>query len=168
MAKTGPRGAGKKTSQARPRGDGAAAGEDATCIPLAEYAARRARVLEALDGAAAVVFAGEHAAPELGQWRPDLHFYYLTGLDAEPRAAVFFDPSAVDPKRRCVLLLGQEGPGLSEEARAVVEVVLHIRQFGSTRSINAGAASAIAMHEWVRRHAPTPEATGGTGTRRRA
>jgi tRNA G18 (ribose-2'-O)-methylase SpoU len=29
--------------------------------------------------------------------------------------------------------------------------VLHIRQFGSTRSINAAAASAIAMHEWVRR-----------------
>jgi tRNA G18 (ribose-2'-O)-methylase SpoU len=55
--------------------------------------------------------------------------------------------------RRCVLLLGQEGPGLSEEARALVEVVLHIRQFGSTRSINAAAASAVAMHEWVRAHA---------------
>jgi tRNA G18 (ribose-2'-O)-methylase SpoU len=31
-------------------------------------------------------------------------------------------------------------------------VVLHIEQFGSTRSINAGAAAAIAMHAWVRRH----------------
>ena len=55
---------------------------------------------------------------------------------------------------RCVMLFGQEGPGLSDEARAVVETVLHIRQFGSTRSINAGAASAVAMHEWIRRHAP--------------
>jgi tRNA G18 (ribose-2'-O)-methylase SpoU len=54
----------------------------------------------------------------------------------------------------CVLLLGQEGPGLSDEARELAMVVLHIRQFGSTRSINAGVASGIAMHEWVRRHVP--------------
>jgi len=52
---------------------------------------------------------------------------------------------------RCLLLFGQEGPGLSEPARALARDVLHIRQFGSTRSINAAAASAIAMHEWVRR-----------------
>jgi hypothetical protein len=32
------------------------------------------------------------------------------------------------------------------------EVVLDIAQFGSTRSINAGAAAAIAMHAWVRQH----------------
>ena len=58
---------------------------------------------------------------------------------------------------RCVLLFGQEGPGLSEEARALAEAVLHIRQFGSTRSINAAAASAVAMHEWVRRWRPLVE-----------
>ena len=58
---------------------------------------------------------------------------------------------------RCVLLFGQEGPGLSEEARALSQAVLAIRQFGSTRSINAAAASAVAMHEWIRRHAPAPE-----------
>jgi tRNA G18 (ribose-2'-O)-methylase SpoU len=52
---------------------------------------------------------------------------------------------------RCVMIFGQEGPGLSEEARELSQVVLHIRQFGSTRSINAAAASAIAMHEWIRR-----------------
>ena len=57
-------------------------------------------------------------------------------------------------RARCVLLFGQEGPGLSEEARALSEAVLAIRQFGSTRSINAAAASAVAMHEWVRRWAP--------------
>jgi tRNA G18 (ribose-2'-O)-methylase SpoU len=54
---------------------------------------------------------------------------------------------------RCAMLFGQEGPGLSEAARALSEAVLHIRQFGSTRSINAAAASAVAMHEWIRRHA---------------
>ena len=55
--------------------------------------------------------------------------------------------------RRCVLLFGQEGPGLSAEAREVVRDVLHLKQFGSTRSINAGVASGVAMYEWVRRHA---------------
>jgi tRNA G18 (ribose-2'-O)-methylase SpoU len=59
---------------------------------------------------------------------------------------------------RCVLLFGQEGPGLSPEARELATAVLAIRQFGSTRSINAAAASAVAMHEWVRRHAAPPAA----------
>ena len=55
--------------------------------------------------------------------------------------------------REVVLLFGQEGPGLSDEARTAVERVLHISQFGSTRSINAGVASGIAMHTWIRQHA---------------
>ncbi len=53
---------------------------------------------------------------------------------------------------RCVLLFGQEGPGLSTAARAACEVVCSITQGGSTRSINAGVASGIAMHTWVRQH----------------
>lgn len=52
----------------------------------------------------------------------------------------------------CVLLFGQEGPGLSAEAIAASEVVLEITQFGSTRSINASAAAAITMHSWVMQH----------------
>jgi len=59
---------------------------------------------------------------------------------------------------RCVLLFGQEGPGLSAAARDLSVEMLAIRQFGSTRSINAAAASAVAMHEWVRRHAAPPAA----------
>jgi tRNA G18 (ribose-2'-O)-methylase SpoU len=74
----------------------------------------------------------------------------LLGIDNLP-GAVAIDGYALP--RRCALLFGQEGPGLSEEARAAVGAVLAIRQFGSTRSINAAAASAVAMHEWVRRHA---------------
>ncbi|MGH3425042.1 MAG: TrmH family RNA methyltransferase [Nocardioidaceae bacterium] len=54
---------------------------------------------------------------------------------------------------RCVLVFGQEGPGLSEPMRAACSATLSIAQFGSTRSINAGAAAAIAMHTWVRQHA---------------
>jgi tRNA G18 (ribose-2'-O)-methylase SpoU len=54
---------------------------------------------------------------------------------------------------RCVLLFGQEGPGLTPEARAGAAVTVSIAQFGSTRSINAGVAAGIAMHAWIRQHA---------------
>ena len=54
--------------------------------------------------------------------------------------------------KRCVLLFGQEGPGLTPEALAAADAVVEIPQFGSTRSINASAAAAIAMHEWIRQH----------------
>ena len=57
-----------------------------------------------------------------------------------------------DMPQACVLLFGQEGPGLSEEAQAMCRNMLAISQFGSTRSINAGAAAAVAMHAWIRRH----------------
>ncbi|TWX34008.1 RNA methyltransferase [Frigoribacterium sp. ACAM 257] len=53
---------------------------------------------------------------------------------------------------RCVLLFGQEGPGLSPESLEAADVVVEISQFGSTRSINASAAGAIVMHEWIRQH----------------
>jgi tRNA G18 (ribose-2'-O)-methylase SpoU len=55
--------------------------------------------------------------------------------------------------RECVLLFGQEGPGLSEPARELASLSVSIAQFGSTRSINAGVAAGVAMHAWVRRHA---------------
>jgi tRNA G18 (ribose-2'-O)-methylase SpoU len=57
---------------------------------------------------------------------------------------------------RCVLLFGQEGPGLTPEALAAATAVVDIPQFGSTRSINASAAAAIVMHEWIRAHALDP------------
>jgi tRNA G18 (ribose-2'-O)-methylase SpoU len=53
---------------------------------------------------------------------------------------------------RCVLAFGQEGPGLSPGMVAITDVVHEISQFGSTRSINVGVASGIAMHTWVRQH----------------
>jgi tRNA G18 (ribose-2'-O)-methylase SpoU len=58
-----------------------------------------------------------------------------------------------DLPERCVLLFGQEGPGLSREAIDAAEAIVEIAQFGSTRSINASAAAAIAMHVWVTQHA---------------
>jgi len=74
----------------------------------------------------------------------------LIGVDLLPGSLPL---EGLDLPERCVLVFGQEGPGLSEEARAACEVVAHITQFGSTRSINAGVASGIAMHAWIRQHA---------------
>ena len=54
--------------------------------------------------------------------------------------------------KECVLFFGQEGSGMSDEAVAVCEVVLAINQYGSTRSINASAAGAIAMYAWGLQH----------------
>jgi tRNA G18 (ribose-2'-O)-methylase SpoU len=55
--------------------------------------------------------------------------------------------------RDCLLLFGQEGPGLTEQAHAAAAMTVSIAQFGSTRSINAGVAAGIAMHSWIRQHA---------------
>ena len=58
-----------------------------------------------------------------------------------------------DLPERCVVLFGQEGPGLSPEALAAADAFIEITQYGSTRSINASAAGAIVMYEWCRRYA---------------
>ncbi len=55
----------------------------------------------------------------------------------------------------CVMVFGQEGPGLSEEIHDAAEATLSIAQYGSTRSINAGSAAGIAMHCWIRQHGAT-------------
>jgi tRNA G18 (ribose-2'-O)-methylase SpoU len=55
--------------------------------------------------------------------------------------------------RHCLLIFGQEGPGITDEARAGAALTVSIAQFGSTRSINAGVAAGIAMHHWITEHA---------------
>jgi tRNA G18 (ribose-2'-O)-methylase SpoU len=74
----------------------------------------------------------------------------LLGIDNLPGSAHL--ETMTVPRRVC-FVFGQEGPGLSEEARAACDGTFSIAQFGSTRSINASAAAAIAMHAWIRAHA---------------
>jgi tRNA G18 (ribose-2'-O)-methylase SpoU len=74
----------------------------------------------------------------------------LLGIDNLPGAVPL---ETAELPRACVLVFGQEGPGLSDEARAACAATLSIAHYGSTRSINAGAAAAIAMHTWIRQHA---------------
>lgn len=63
-----------------------------------------------------------------------------------------------DLPKRCLLLFGQEGPGVTPEAQAGATQTVSIAQFGSTRSINAGVAAGIAMHAWIRQHADLSQA----------
>ncbi len=74
----------------------------------------------------------------------------LIGIDNLPGSVPL---ETFDLPERALLLFGQESIGLSPIAREHVSAVLSIAQYGSTRSINAGAAAAIAMHAWIRRHA---------------
>ena len=74
----------------------------------------------------------------------------LLGIDNLPGSDHL---ETMEVPRRVCFLFGQEGPGLSDRAREVCDGTFSIAQFGSTRSINASAAAAIAMHAWVRQHA---------------
>ena len=78
----------------------------------------------------------------------------IVGVDNLPGAEPI---ETTELPRRCLLLFGQEGPGLSTPARAAADPVVSIAQFGSTRSINAGVAAGIAMHAWIRRWANLPD-----------
>lgn len=55
--------------------------------------------------------------------------------------------------RAALLIFGQEGPGITDDAKTGAALTVSIAQFGSTRSINAAVAAGIAMHTWVRQHA---------------
>jgi tRNA G18 (ribose-2'-O)-methylase SpoU len=74
----------------------------------------------------------------------------VVAVDNVPGAARLEDTAL---PRDCLLVFGQEGPGVTQEARADAAVTVSIAQFGSTRSINAAVAAGIAMHTWIRQWA---------------
>jgi tRNA G18 (ribose-2'-O)-methylase SpoU len=87
-------------------------------------------------------------ASDLAMWCAD-QGVPLIGIDNLPGSVPL---ETAELPESCVLLFGQESEGLTPEARTACAAVLSIAQFGSTRSINAGAAAAIAMHAWIRQH----------------
>ncbi len=70
----------------------------------------------------------------------------LIGIDNVPGAVALEDAPLPAP---CVMVLGQEGPGLSIPMQAACSEIRAITQHGSTRSLNAGVASGIALHWWA-------------------
>jgi len=85
---------------------------------------------------------------------------FLAWLDANDVVAVGVDnipgsvplETAVLPQH-CCLVFGSEGPGLTDTLAAGCTQLVAITQYGSTRSLNAGAAAAIAMYHWARQWA---------------
>ncbi|MGL4339715.1 MAG: TrmH family RNA methyltransferase [Rhodoglobus sp.] len=98
---------------------------------------RYQHVLHHVDVAAFVAWAGQAELP-------------IIAVDNVP-GAVAIESFALPP--RCVLLFGQEGPGLSAAALAAATATVEITQYGSTRSLNASAAAAVVMYSWVTRNA---------------
>jgi tRNA G18 (ribose-2'-O)-methylase SpoU len=86
----------------------------------------------------------------LSMWAQDAKLPVI-GIDNVPGSKQL--ETAALPKA-CVLLFGQEGSGISDEAIAACEVIYAIEQYGSTRSMNASAAGAIAMYAWGMQHLP--------------
>ena len=70
----------------------------------------------------------------------------LVGIDNLP-GSVPLETTEL-PRDTC-LVFGSEGPGLTDEMVAACDRVVAITQYGSTRSLNAGAAAAIAMYHWA-------------------
>ena len=90
-----------------------------------------------------------HPDPQdLSAWAAE-HDLPLVGIDTGAEATPL---ESTRIPAECVLVFGQEGSGLSPELAALCRQRIAISQFGSTRSINVGAAAAIAMHTWVRQH----------------
>ncbi len=99
-----------------------------------------------------------HAGPaELARWAREAGLA-VVGLDNVP-GSVPLERGGLP--RHAMLVIGSEGTGLSAELLAACDEVRHITQYGSTRSINAGAAAAIGMYAWAREHLPLPEQPEG-------
>ena len=54
--------------------------------------------------------------------------------------------------KKCIVLFGQEGPGVSQECLQIADQIIAIEQLGSTRSVNVGVAAGIVMYEYLRQH----------------
>lgn len=95
-----------------------------------------------------------------------LHVHYVGStaefiglMRAENREIIAIDniPGSVSMSEtslpeRAVLVFGQEGPGISEEMAQAADKIIAIEQFGSTRSINVGAAATVAMYCWLQQY----------------
>ena len=113
-----------------------------------------------MRGSAAATDGTSGTAPNTGETMAQLEALdaKIAELQAARVIALDIIPGAVPMEtyhfpKRCLMLFGAEGPGLSEKALELADDVVYISQFGSVRSINAGAAAAVSMHAWIAQHA---------------
>jgi RNA methyltransferase, trmH family len=96
-----------------------------------------------------------HHHPDVPDFLTWLKAHDITpvGVDNLPGSVAL--ESATLP-RDCCLVFGSEGAGLTDEVVAGCSQLVAITQYGSTRSMNAGAAAAIAMWAWGMQHPVHP------------
>ncbi|WP_418896459.1 GNAT family N-acetyltransferase [Stomatohabitans albus] len=87
-------------------------------------------------------------AQALAQWC-DKRNITLIGVDLVPGSQSIID---VQLPEAAMLVFGQEGPGLTPDIIQAAQMVVHLPQQGSTRSINAGVAAGTAMMLWTAQH----------------
>lgn len=123
-----------------------------------EIAAARAEAGAAAFHAHQAAVHGDTAVVAAATAQVDAAEARIRELEASRVIAMDIIPGAVPMEtyrfpKRCLMLFGAEGPGLSEKALELADDVVYISQFGSVRSINAGAAAAVSMHAWIAQHA---------------
>ena len=123
-----------------------------------ETAAARAEAGAAAFHAHEAAVHGDTAVVAAATAQVDAAEARIRELEASRVIAMDIIPGAVPMEtyrfpKRCLMLFGAEGPGLSEKALELADDVVYISQFGSVRSINAGAAAAVSMHAWIAQHA---------------
>lgn len=88
--------------------------------------------------------------PTLVQYATENHLT-IVGMDnfegAEPLETVPLPP-------RTLLVFGEESQGLTPAIQEVLEHLVQITQYGSTRSLNVGHAAAIGIWAWRRQYPP--------------
>jgi len=87
--------------------------------------------------------------PTMGEFMSLMGGKYVVAVDNLDGAQ---DITKAELPMNTVLVFGSEASGISRELSNSADAVVEIRQRGSTRSMNVGAAAAVAMYEWCRRN----------------
>jgi len=75
--------------------------------------------------------------------------YHIVAIDNQEGASNIYDYHWAE---KTLMIFGQEQIGVSPESLSLADECLYIPQFGSTRSLNVGVASGMAMFSWIGQH----------------
>lgn len=73
----------------------------------------------------------------------------IVGMDNLPGAE---NLETCELPTRCLMVFGEESSGITPATQEILNRLVQITQYGSTRSLNVGHAAAISMWAWVRTH----------------
>lgn len=84
----------------------------------------------------------------------DLSNSVVVGIDNVAGAVPMetFDWKKIQGDKHLTMIFGQEDIGITEELLKLCHHIVYIKQYGSTRSLNVGTASGIAMFSYCSNH----------------